>query len=265
MFRQFERWDPKNGFEKANNPFRSSDNTFFAPLKIKDAAMVFTCSMSDFFIEEADTHFNKKGELIRWREDAWEIIRKTPHITYQILTKRPERIAQCLPTDWGDGYDNVWLGVSIEDHKTAFERLRPLLAVPAAIHFVSAEPLLGSIPFGRIEYGAIDPHYGKRTEVCDALGIDSDFKYGIDWVILGGESGNINGKYAARACHKEWLQRVVDDCKRANVAVFVKQLGSTLARAHKLKDTHGGNMDEWPQEFDSLRVREFPSIIKQSA
>jgi protein gp37 len=98
-----------------------SKTKFNEPLKW-NSGRVFTCSWSDFFIEEADA----------WRPEAWEIIRKTPQLTYQILTKRPERIAAHLPADWGDGYSNVWLGVSVESQKYANERIPLLLKTPAA-------------------------------------------------------------------------------------------------------------------------------------
>src|SRR6266498_5551388 len=75
-----------------------SKTTFNAPLKWKDSALVFTCSWSDWFIEEADP----------WRDEAWDVIRRTPHLTYQILTKRIERASSCLPKDWP--LKNVWLG-----------------------------------------------------------------------------------------------------------------------------------------------------------
>jgi protein gp37 len=96
---------------------------------------IFTCSWSDFFITEADA----------WRAEAWEIIRRTPEFTYLILTKRPDRIARCLPADWGDGYPNVWLGTSAENQKYADQRIPELLKVPAAKRFLSLEPLLGPI------------------------------------------------------------------------------------------------------------------------
>jgi protein gp37 len=94
---------------------------------------IFTCSWSDFFITEAD----------KWRAEAWDIIRRTPEFTYLILTKRPDRIARCLPADWGDGYPNVWLGTSAENQKYADQRIPELLKVPAAKRFLSLEPLLG--------------------------------------------------------------------------------------------------------------------------
>src|SRR4051794_20471332 len=80
---------------------RAKDPTFYAPLRWQEPALVFTCSWSDWFHEAADS----------WREDAWDVLRQTPHLTYQILTKRPERITELLPEDWGDGWSNVWLGV----------------------------------------------------------------------------------------------------------------------------------------------------------
>ncbi len=91
---------------KGKNPNRvvkANNKSFAAPFFDKKPKMIFTCSMSDFFIEEADL----------WRIDAWRIIKETPWHTWQILTKRPERIRECLPDDWGEnGYPNVWLGVT---------------------------------------------------------------------------------------------------------------------------------------------------------
>jgi protein gp37 len=95
---------------------------------------VFTCSWSDWFHEDADP----------WRDEAWEVIRAAPDLTFQILTKRPERIADHLPADWGDGYPNVWLGVTIENRRFV-DRADVLREVPAAVRFISAEPLLGPL------------------------------------------------------------------------------------------------------------------------
>ena len=97
---------------------RSARQTFNLPLRL-DSGRVFTCSWSDFFIAEAD----------EWRPEAWEIIRRTPHLIYQILTKRPERIAQCLPPDWGDGWKNVWGGVTVEA-PDYYHRIEELLLLP---------------------------------------------------------------------------------------------------------------------------------------
>src|SRR3990167_5422001 len=86
------------------------------------------CSWSDWFHETADP----------WRDEAWDIIRRTPRLTYQILTKRPERIADHLPADWGPtGYPNVWMGVSVENYRFTW-RLDILANTPARIRFLSA-------------------------------------------------------------------------------------------------------------------------------
>ncbi len=118
---------------------RSQSATFRRPLYWHEhrptPAYVFTCSWSDFFIEAADP----------WRSDAWDVIRQTPRLTYQILTKRPENIAARLPADWGAGWPNVWLGVTAENQQAADERIPVLLRTPAAIRFVSCEPLLSCI------------------------------------------------------------------------------------------------------------------------
>lgn len=204
-----------------------SKTKFNAPLKMKEGKLIFTCSWSDWFIEEAD----------EWRAEAWEIIRKTPQHTYQILTKRPERILDCLPADWGNGYPNVWLGFSAENNDTYIDRIDHFQHVPAAVKFISFEPLLDRI---------------TNFELEIVFGSDST---DVDWVIIGGESGNETGKYRYRPVELAHIQELTDDCVRYKIPVFVKQLGTYQAKELKLKDRHGGNMDEWPE---SLQVRQFP-------
>lgn len=216
MYRDKERYG-----QDPTTVIRSAPATFNKPLTWKDPALVFTCSWSDWFIDEAD----------EWRADAWEIVKKTPHLTYQILTKRPERISQCLPSDWGEGYENVWVGVSVENQKSADIRIPILSNIPAQIRFLSCEPLLSPI---ELNYPALN---------------------WIHWVIVGGESGNENGKYRYRPCEIDWMKSIVDKCQIAGVSVFVKQLGTHLAKEMGLKDHHGGNIDEWPNH---LQIREFP-------
>jgi len=194
---------------------------FTEPLKWHEPMKVFTCSWSDWFIEEADL----------WRDELWQIIKDTPHLTYQILTKRPERIASCLPKDWGDGYSNVWLGVSVES-QDVINRCDILAQIPSKVRFVSAEPLIGAVDFNEIF---------------------SNSQY--HWVIIGGESGNKNGKYRFRECEFEWIESIIIDCKNHKIPVFVKQLGTHLASKHRLKDLHGGEINEWNPW---LQIREFP-------
>ena len=204
---------------------RAQPLTFNSPLKWK-SGRVFTCSWSDFFIADAD----------EWRDDAWDIIRRTPHLTYQILTKRPALIERRLPKDWGDGYPNVWLGVSLEDQAAAFNRISVLRWIPAKRHFLSVEPLLGFV----------DLHPWLS-------GIERQDGAKIDWVIVGGESGS-----KARFCGLGWVRAVVRQCKGAHVPVFIKQLGANSDAelgGWPIVDRKGGDMNEWPKD---LRVREFP-------
>lgn len=222
---------------------RSKPATFNAPLKWKEPALVFTCSWSDFFIEEADP----------WRDEAWELIRRTPHITYQVLTKRPERIAGHLPGDWGAGWSNVWLGLTAEN-EAALDRLAYLRDVPAALRFVSAEPLLGSLDLRRnIPSERILRWHRPALE-------------GVGWVIVGGESGP-----NARAMYIQWAAEIVAQCRAAGVPVFVKQLGAhpyprripyPAAGPHaytletvRISDRSGAEPSEWPED---LRIREMP-------
>jgi protein gp37 len=238
MFRDHERYG-KGAL--AGVVRRSAPVTFNAPLKWERDLLaqargaqiapqrVFTCSWSDWFHEDADG----------WRDDAWAIIRQTPHLTYQILTKRSERIANHLPTDWGAGYPNVWLGVSGEYQRQVVERSNALAMIPARVRFMSLEPLLGPISY-------------FSAENLDAF----------HWLIIGGESG---GK-EARRFDPEWARQLIHAARedgpwRASigrpVAIFVKQLGSVWAREHRAKDWHGGDWDEWPAD---LRVRQFPDV-----
>lgn len=162
---------------------RTSDKTFYAPLHYKEPHVIFTCSWSDFFIEEGDD----------WRGEVWDVIRQTPQHTYQVLTKRPERIAQCLPPEWGEGWPHVWLGVTAENQKAADKRLPLLLETPASFHWVCAEPLLGALDLG-------------------------DYLHGISWLITGAESGP-----QARPLNEDWVRSLRDQCNGAGVAFCYKQ------------------------------------------
>lgn len=155
--------------------------TFDLPLRWKEPKLIFTCSWSDFFIEEADL----------WRPEAWDIIRTTPHHSYQILTKRPERIANHLPKDWP--LRNVWLGVSVENPRF-YSRIAVLRELPAPVRFLSLEPLLAAMPRLPLE--------------------------GISWVIVGGESGP-----RSRPMKQEWACDIRDQCVRAGIPFFFKQWG----------------------------------------
>ena len=211
--------------------------TFYKALKWVEPKKIFTCSWSDFFIKAAD----------QWRAEAWKVIKDTPQHTWIILTKRPERIPQCLPADWGKGYENVWLGVSVEDQKTADFRIMKLFEVPTKVRFLSVEPLLAKVDLKK--YLSVQFEGEKKVY------------YPIHWVIVGGESGNDTGDYIFRPCKTDWIQTVVKQCKEKDVPVFVKQLGVTIAKQIGLKDRVGSKFDE-PKFPPYLKERSFPKILE---
>lgn len=207
-------------------------SVFNLPLKLKEPSKIFTCSLTDFFHEECDS----------FRNEAWDIIRKCPQHTFQILTKRPERVINHLPNDWGDGYDNVWLGTSVGSDEGK-QRAIDLSMVDAKIKFLSLEPLHGPIHLSEWMINVRD--------------MDFHILPAFDWVIIGGESGNENGKYRYRPCKLTWIEKIVKDCKRSFIQVFVKQLGTHLSKELGLKDRHGGDIEEFPEY---LKIREFPIV-----
>lgn len=174
--------DKKRFGQDPTDIHKSGNITFFAPLSWKKPAKVFTCSWSDFFIEEADT----------WRDDAWAVIRATPHLTYQVLTKRPERIWDHLPEDWP--LENVWLGVTVESQRED-HRIDELLRIPAEKRFVSVEPMIGPVSFR------------------------PGWAHSLDWVICGGESGP-----NAREMKPSWALSLKEDCDDYGTPFFMKQM-----------------------------------------
>lgn len=212
---------------------------FNLPLKIKEPSKIFTCSLTDFFHESID----------EYRNEAWDIIRKCPQHIFQILTKRPERIKDNLPVDWGDGWNNVWMGTSVGSGK-AMQRVRDLIEMKgrAKVLFLSIEPMWDKVDLSEyyFPYRLIkNVSEENRTKLIDF----------IDWVIVGGESGNDTGKYRYRPCELSWINNIVLDCKKAKVPVFVKQLGTYLSKQLKLSDRHGGNIGDFPKH---LQIRQFP-------
>lgn len=270
MFRDKERYG-----QNPNIVVRSK-TTFYDPLKWKEPRRIFTCSWSDFFIKEADP----------WRDEAFAIMALTPQHTYQVLTKRPERMleyfADMQNPEIGDYLEgspfapavsrvmwkllrtsedkqikellnaghlvemdtdvvwlkqwppqNIWLGVSVEDQKNADERIPLLIETPAALRWLSIEPLLG--PIDMSAYMGVTPNITGEREIRFSF---------VDWVVVGGESGP-----DARPMHPDWVRAIRDQCAAANVPFFVKQ----------------GSQANWPnfKKFDGfpedLQIRQFPN------
>ncbi len=254
-------------------PLELHENRLDAPLHWKKPRRIFVNSMSDLFHEDVPDEFIDK---------VFAVMALAPQHTFQVLTKRAERMqkhcsyinfgfnvglaAMKMVPDFIERFEfdskaglplpNVWLGVSVEDQQRADERIRLLLQTPAAVRFLSCEPLLGPL--------------------------DGRFNT-LDWVIVGGESGP-----NSRPCNLAWVRSIVAQCKAAGVACFVKQLGQVVIDAHadchvaddlphwprgtqfvatsddpltalgyKMRDTKGGDPSEWPED---LRVREFPQM-----
>lgn len=172
------------------------------PLHWKKPRRVFVNSMSDLFHPVVDDDFI---------EDVFRVMARTPQHTYMVLTKRPEQMRA-----WFEGYDavrplpNVWLGVSVENQKAADERIPMLLGTPAAVRFVSCEPLLGPVKLVKWLPG-YDPtqHY----ELIERQLV-------IDWVIAGGESGT-----GARPMQLDWVRGLRDVCVQTQTPFFFKQWG----------------------------------------
>lgn len=220
----------------------------------------------------------------------------TPQLDWLLLTKRPQNadqlwraaaenatgIAEAADAAW---LPNIWLGTTVEDQRRADERIPHLLRVPAAVRFLSCEPLLEAVDLSDIKVRRSE----DVTEYLDALRCDvdseDDVAFGgrtVNWVIVGGESG-----HHARPFDVAWARSIVAQCREAGVAPFVKQLGAfpfgdggagwaysmTSPREPKhwrwddrdaggalnvyaQHDRKGGDMSEWPAD---LRVREFPA------
>lgn len=274
---------------------------------------VFCSSLADVFED--------RPELVEWRKDLFGLIRATPSLDWLLLTKRPGNItrlwplyamrpgharqvtevAECPPPG-DEAWPNIWLGTTVEDQRRANERIPELVKVPAAVRFLSCEPLLERVDLdrrGELIWRACSrcggsaslPVDGGGRACPDCLDHQGAENAGIDWIIIGGESGP-----GARPFHLEWARDLVRQCRAAGVAPFVKQLGqrptvdyyqhmreldaggfdtsSCVAlgwsyrdgqpppgsRAHYYTgDSHGGEPAEWPED---LRVRESPEVTR---
>ena len=253
------------------------------PLRWRRPRRIFVNLMSDLFHEAVPDTFI---------DQVLAVMTLAPHHTFQVLTKRPERMLSYFATpdlyyrvlDAGNAVrqrnpklhlddipiDNpasrfaphIWWGVSAENQETADERIRILLQVPVAHHWLSAEPLIGPLDFEEVPvgmFGPLRPHGGTSSR-----------NPRLDWVVVGGESGP-----KARPCHVDWITKIWGDCHRAGVPVFIKQMGAayvdekngvagaglviedpvTQNRVRRLRHRAGADPDEW-REY--LRDREYP-------
>jgi protein gp37 len=181
------------GYPK-DNPFRVTfhPERLEEPLQWKKPSRIFVVSMGDLFHEDAELY---------WHVKIMQIIRKCPHHTFFFLTKRPERMKDVLFHWFAPNIANLYLGVSVENQKTADERIPILLQIPAAKRFVSVEPMLQNI---LIKWWLEGNHESRNR---------------IDWVICGGLSlpgGKIQPP------QKEWIDSLIEQCDGAGVPIFIK-------------------------------------------
>lgn len=164
--------------------------------KIPSSTEIATCFTSDFFLEEAD----------EWRTEAWKMIRERQDLHFLMLTKRIDRFHIALPNDWGDGYNNVTIGATVENQKRADHRLPIFKELPIKHKLIICSPLL--------EYIDLDEYLGSW----------------VDEVVVTGESGyNV-----ARACNYDWILKIRNTCIQANVSFTFRQTGSKLMKDGKL-------------------------------
>jgi protein gp37 len=208
----------------------ASEKVWAEPVKWNKAAIkagerhrVFCSSMADVFDSEAP-----EGA----RSRLWALINQTPQLDWLILTKRPENMASMLPHDWGKGWANVWLGVSAENQDLLHKRATILRDTPAAIRFISAEPLLSELDF----------ECGGWSYLRKLVSPQGCVREPIHWVIVGGESGP-----GARPMDLNWARQIRDNCLISGAAFFFKQIGGARDK--------GGDLESIPED---LRIREFP-------
>lgn len=194
-----------------NGVVREDREALSIPHRWRKPRKIFVNSMSDLFHERVRDAFIL---------DVWQVMRETPHHNYQILTKRPERMAELVADKIGDVLPNVWLGTSIENADVV-NRLMHLRKAPAAIRFISFEPLIGAV-------GAVDLQ-------------------DIQWAIVGGESGK-----SARPIREEWIDEIYAQCLSSGTAFFFKQWGTwgkdNKKRSKKAngREYRGRTWDEMP-------------------
>lgn len=282
-----------NGKPRWNGKVELNEEELLAPLKRKQPTKYFVNSMSDTFYEEIPDD---------WIDKVFAVMALCPQHTFQVLTKRADRMKNYFIRDeevplisyWTEAVEpyvlsrfksipleimknktyandesaflkNLWLGVSVENQKAADERIPLLLETPAAVRWLSCEPLLEKIDLSFIENDGYklncltgrQKDMGRPCEDAPSL---------IDWVVVGGESGN-----GSRPCDIAWIRSIVEQCQSAQVPVFVKQLGAKpfsirfdqqpnlQVEKHRiyyqLKNKKGGDISEFPTD---LQIREYP-------
>ena len=192
--------------------------------KVKSGETLRVCMTSDFFLEEADP----------WREDAWDIIRQRPDVKFFLLTKRPQRVADHLPKDWGDGWEHVMFNVSCENQRRADERIPILLDLPFKHKGIMCAPFIGPV--------SIEKYLPENQ---------------IEQVLCDGE--NYDG---ARPCHYEWVKALHDECKKYNVTFVFCGTGRRFVKDGRLYKIEGSGLQSEQAFRSGLSFRGNPAAFK---
>jgi protein gp37 len=221
-------------------------------------ARVFCASLADVFDNEVDPE---------WRRDLFSLIAKTKHLDWLLLTKRIGNAAKMLddvsvttPSLDPKWWPNVWLGITVVNQEEADRDILKLLQIPARVRFLSCEPLLGELMLSNyLQPPATLPgrHVQLRPAewIVDADGAHTIWR-GIDWIIVGGESG-----HRARALHPQWAKNIRDQCVSANVPYLFKQWGQFLPAEDPRAQAYSYEDDSCEHQWDestfghSIRVR----------
>lgn len=196
------------------------------PLSLKTPHKIFVNSMSDLFHE---------GIPFEFIDRVFSVMLEAYWHDYQVLTKRTRRMQDYINQRFPNkpAPPHIWLGTSIELQEYMW-RMNVLKEINAETRIVSFEPVLGELGILRLN--------------------------GINWAIVGGESGDLNAEEKPRRMEIAWAQNIITQCRGQNVAVFMKQLGTVQAANLRLRHPKGGRWEEWPREFDGLKIREYPVI-----
>ena len=229
-------WGPKGSRKVTSESYWQQPRRWdVAAWEAGERHRVFCASLADVFESQGTMPAESWEAVQAARRRLWDIIEITPQLDWLLLTKRPENIARLIDQRWLENpLPNVWLGTSVEDQATADERIPQLLNVPAAIRFLSCEPLLGPVDLLRTPRPG--QHHDFLTGEYEAARSKSHTAR-IDWVIAGGESGP-----GARPMHPDWARSLRDQCQEAEVSFLFKQWGEWgLGKDHPDKITVGSN------------------------
>jgi protein gp37 len=195
-------------------------------------ATVFSGSMCDIFSAEGKSleHIYPTRDVNTERQKLFALIKETTNLFWLLLTKRPQNIAQRLPKDWADGYATAGLGVSVETQKN-LDRIKILTEIPTKLRFLSLEPLLERLPKLPLK--------------------------GVDWVIVGGESGA-----DFRPMEIDWVREIRDQCLAADVPFFFKQLAGKFGNT-ELPELDGVTWSQFPSFGTELSLYQKPASLPQ--